>query len=63
MTYEECIENCRNKAAEFGLDSVEYLQAKNEMIIVGRIKMQSLTKKQRVINFLYKIAWLLKRKK
>jgi hypothetical protein len=63
MTYEESIENCRNVAAEFGLESKEYNKAKQEMLIAGREKMKSLSKTKKFINFIYKIQWLLKRRK
>jgi len=59
MTYEESIENCRNAAVQYGLKSVEYYHAQQEMLILGKAEM----KQHKFINFLNKIAWLLKRKK
>jgi hypothetical protein len=63
MTYEESIDNCRNIVAEFGLESKEYNKAKQEMLIAGRERMKSLSNTKKFINFIYKIQWLLKRKK
>jgi hypothetical protein len=63
MTYEESIENCRNIAAKFGLESKEYNKAKQEMLIAGSERIKSLSKTKKFINFIYKIQWLLKRRK
>ncbi len=63
MTYEESIANCLNAGAEFGIDSEQYRTAQHEMLVAGRRAMKALSKTDKVINFLYKIQWLLKRKK
>jgi hypothetical protein len=63
MTYNEATENCLNVAAQFGIESEQYKEAQHEMLVAGRRWKKSLTKTERVINFLNKIQWLLKRKK
>lgn len=63
MTYDESIKNCLDVASEYGLDSEQYREAQHEMLVAGRRAMKSRSKSERFINFLYKIQWLLKRKK
>jgi hypothetical protein len=63
MTYEEATQNCLDVAAEFGLVSEQYKEAQHQMLVDGRRAMKALSKTDKFINFLNKIAWLLKRKK
>ena len=63
MTYEQATKNCLDVAAHFGVESEQYKQAKHDMLVAGRRAMKALSKTDKVINFLNKIAWLLKRKK
>ena len=63
MTYNESIYNYRNAMAQYGIESVQAKQAQKEMYIAGRSEMQTMTRKQKLINLIYKIQWLLKRKK
>lgn len=59
MTYLESIENAKNKAVEFGLESEEYFDACTEMRIAYILTPK--TKTYKVINFLYKILWQMKK--
>ena len=63
LTYEEATKNCLDVAAQYGIQSDEYHEAQLKMLIAGRRAMKALTKTEKLINFLYKIQWLLKRKK
>ncbi len=63
MTYKESIANCLNIGAQYGIDSEQYRTAQHEMLVAGRRAMKALSKTDKVINFINKIAWLLKRKK
>jgi len=63
MTYNEATQRCLDAAAQYGLQSEQYFEARTEMLIAGCRSMKALSKTEKFINFLYRIQWLLKRKK
>ncbi len=63
MTYNEATDNYRNTMAQYGIESEQAKDAQIKMCIAWKAEKLTRTTKQKFINLICKIQWLLKRKK